>query len=184
MEGGADESRPLWKEVVHEEAHRYVVECGGPFGGDAGHERWSWVRRPRRQCRQCRQVRRGRVSRLHRRQRKSVQERGAMHQIRGQGRAAAGHLLRPGNRDYLRHRLHAQQHGFLHVNGSWTTTGGTGGSSVITSVTTDETGAFVASGFNFCPTSSDTFFSVTAAVVYPDHSTGLSVKESTGFDCG
>ena len=73
---------------------------------------------------------------------------------------------------------------FLHVNGSWTTTEGTGGSSVITSVTTDETGAFVASGFNFCPTSSDTFFSVTAAVVYPDHSTGLSVKESTGFDCG
>src|SRR5215212_1781219 len=69
---------------------------------------------------------------------------------------------------------------FLHVNGSWAT----GGSSVITSVTTDETGAFVASGFNFCPTSSDTFFSVTAAVVLPDHSTGLSVKESTGFDCG
>jgi hypothetical protein len=73
---------------------------------------------------------------------------------------------------------------FLHVNGSWTTTEGTGGSSVITSVTTDETGAFVKGGFNFCPTSSDTFFSVTATVVFPDHSTGLSVKESTGFDCG
>ena len=69
---------------------------------------------------------------------------------------------------------------FLHVNGSWAT----GGSSVITSARTDETGAFVASGFNFCPTSSDTFFDVTATVVFPDHSTGVSVNESTGFDCG
>src|SRR5215204_3160827 len=68
---------------------------------------------------------------------------------------------------------------FLLVNGSWTTGGSSGGSSVRTSAPTDETGAFVASGFNFCPTSSDTFFAVTAT-----DSAGIRVSESTGFDCG
>src|SRR5215216_845097 len=45
---------------------------------------------------------------------------------------------------------------------------------------TDETGAFVASGFNFCPTSSDTSVNVKAT----DQSTGASVTESFPLTCG
>src|SRR5215217_1441050 len=35
---------PLVKGDAHEEAHRVVVECGGPDGGDAGDERSACVR--------------------------------------------------------------------------------------------------------------------------------------------
>jgi len=65
---------------------------------------------------------------------------------------------------------------FLVVNMSFPN----GGTASRGSLSTDETGAFVASGFNFCPTTSDTSVNVTAT----DQSTGVRVSEFTVVDCG
>ena len=54
-------------------------------------------------------------------------------------------------------------------------------SAVASEEPTDETGAFVASGFNFCPTSSDTSVDVTAI---DRAGAGVRVSESTVVDCG
>ena len=64
----------------------------------------------------------------------------------------------------------------LVVNISWPS----GGSASNIPLSTDENGAFVASGFNFCPTSSDTF----VAVRVTDGGTTTLASESTGVDCG
>jgi hypothetical protein len=64
----------------------------------------------------------------------------------------------------------------LVVNISWPS----GGSARNIPLSTDENGAFVASGFNFCPTSSDTF----VAVRVTDGGTTTLASESTGVDCG
>ena len=67
----------------------------------------------------------------------------------------------------------------LVVNMAWSTESGSGRISSRSSLSTDGTGAFFASGFDFCPTSSDTSVDVSAT-----DSAGHSAGEFTVVDCG